>query len=144
MNGFVKYEYTSEEVKQNIKKNITALRKANKLKMRDVAAAINVNENTYRIWEDPKRSCPKPYDILKLATIYNVSCDFILGNSELKSNILTVNASNGYESEDEKVYLSSLDRYEKLLVMCSRRLSLEEKEKIGEEIYKFLDKKDKI
>ena len=52
----IKSKHSADEVKANIKKNISSLRKANKLTMREVAYVLNMNENTYRIWEDPTTS----------------------------------------------------------------------------------------
>ncbi len=128
---------SANEIKNSIKKNIVALRKKNKLKMREVARAIGVNENTYRIWEDPKRSCPKPSDIVKLAKLYNVSCDFILG-SVAPSPRPSVQAPNAYNL-DEETYLSSLDSFERLLLLSVRRLNTEQKKDLIDEVRKMLD-----
>ncbi len=129
---------SSDEIKNSIKKNIVILRKQNGLKMRDVAKAINVNENTYRIWEDPKRSCPKPSDIVKLAQLYNVSSDFILGNNTSPPS-LSLQAQNQYNLENSCEYLSSLDSFERLLLLNVRRLTLEQKRDLIDEVRKMID-----
>ena len=128
---------SANEIKNNIKKNIVLLRKKNKLKMREVARAIDVNENTYRIWEDPKRSCPKPSDIVRLAKLYNVSCDFILGNIAPAPRP-SVQSPNAYNL-DEETYLSSLDSFERLLLLSVRRLNTEQKKDLIDDIRKMLD-----
>ena len=132
---------TSDDIKRNVKHNIVVLRKEAKLKMRDVAKALNIKENTYRIWEDPARSCPKPHDIVNLARIYNVSCDFILGNEDYLRKVNDVKKESKYNSDikNSMHHLSELENYEKLLVMSVRRLSLEEKLKISEEITDILN-----
>ena len=134
-------EYTPEQVKENIKRNIAALRIHNGLKKRDVANALGIKENTYRIWEDPSRSCPKPHDIVKLAAIYNVSCDFILNDNET-APANQVACDSEYNVPKKKTYLTELDSFEKLLVMKARRLSPAGKQKIGEELSKLLEEEE--
>ena len=133
-------KYTSDDIKKNVKRNIVRLRTANKLKMREVARAIGANENTYRIWEDPKRSCPKPHDIMNLAKIYNVSTDFIMGGDDNVSPESDIASRSKYNYTSGESYLSELDSYEKLMIMSLRRLTLEDKAKLSEEVYKLLNK----
>jgi len=130
-----------EEVKNNIKTNLVELRKASKLSKRDVANVLGVNENTYRIWEDPKRSSPKMHNLVKIAQIYNVSCDFLLrDNINSKSEtVISKSVSASSPDDEKKRFLSSLDKYERLIVMKIRQLDIEERNKINDLIEKLLD-----
>ena len=128
---------TPEIIKKNIKYQLIRLRVENKLSKREVAKALNIKENTYRIWEDPNRSCPKPHDIVNLALIYNVPTDVILSDENGKP-LDKIFKRNMYNTGKKEMNLTSLDSYEKLLVMTVRRLSFEEKKKLSEEIYRLL------
>lgn len=129
--------FSSEDIKNNIKTNLVLLRKENNLSKRDVANALNMNENTYRIWEDPKKSCPKPYDIYKIAQIYGVSVDFILTNHEAFNNKVASEKS-GYNGLDKNIYLVELDDYEKLLVLNVRTLTKEQQNQLNTYIHDLL------
>ena len=138
MNEAMKKIANSETIKTNIKTNITRLRVDNKLSKREVARALGMNENTYRIWEDMKKSCPKPYDIYKLSRLYKVSVDFILtGHDAEPAGALSTNTDSSYNADLTNTYLSALDDYEKLLLMNVRMLSGEQKAKLNEYIYKL-------
>ena len=128
----------SNLLNQNIKKSITKFRKQNGLHMRDVARALNMNENTYRMWEDVNRSCPKIYDLYRLARLYGVSVDTFL-NGEDDASAYAVNSSyNGKESEVN--YFSTLDRKEKLMIMSMRTLSSDDRQKLNDCLNDIIDK----
>lgn len=125
---------------KNLKNSITKLRKENGLYKRDVAKALNMNENTYRMWEDSNRSCPKIYDIYRISRLYGVSVDNLLanddGNNEPSSFSLN---DDSYNRKSDTDYLSSLDRYEKLLIMNARMLSPEKKNKLNDFLYNLVN-----
>ncbi len=132
-----------EKVKNNIKTNIVELRKANKLSKRDVANVLGINENTYRIWEDPKRSSPKMHNLVKIAQIYNVSCDFLLNDNinDTRTDIpKKVSASS--PDDEKKKFLSSLDKYERLIVMKIRQLDPDERSKVNNLIEELLEEQE--
>ncbi len=120
-----------EQVKKNIKTNLVELRKASKLSKRDVANALGINENTYRIWEDPNRSSPKMHNLVKIAQIYKVSCDFLLTDNTNSSAKIPTKLNCDPEAEEKKKYLSSLDKYERIIVMKIRQLDMEERDKVN-------------
>ena len=101
-----------KEIIANIKSNITLLRKANKLSMRDTAFALGVKENTYRVWEDPGKSGPKPQYIYQIAKAYGVTTDFLYSNTSqdiVGAEVFNINDS---ELEDiEKVSEVCLEHY---------------------------------
>ena len=128
-------EYSNpENIRKNIKGNTVKLRLSNGLTKREVAAALGMNENTYRIWEDPAKSCPKCHDIVKLAKMYGVTCDFIMTNSTdiPESQSVKSRKADIFSKNDKEKYLSELSPYEKLLVMKTRQLSLAEKDRLNE------------
>ena len=132
-------DISAEEVKQNIKKHIASLRRANGLSMHDVASALNMNENTYRIWEDPKRSCPRPSDIVKISMLYGVSIDFLMSGYETVQEQKKVASPDTYNDDEEPdVYLSSLDKYEKLLLLKIRLLDYDQKEELAKYVHELL------
>ena len=124
-----------QEVRSNIKRNITLLRTANGLKMREVANALGVKENTYRTWEDERTvSSPKPDKIIAIAKLYDVSVDFIMNNEE--DNIK--NANDVKSVEADKIYgdkyLNELSAEEKLHLMRYRILNSRDRKIINEKI----------
>ena len=132
-----------------IRRNITKLREDNNLLKKDVAEAIGVPPNTYRVWEDEdEESGVKPYRIVQLAKVYGVSTDCILLNhdedfAQEDDSVQGVAAPNHYNKfvYGEK-YLSELEDYEKLLVMKVRRLSKADKKRLNDYLSEMLAEMD--
>lgn len=61
--------------------NLKAARKAKGLTQTEVAQAIGLTQNGYSYWENGKAKIDKD-QILKLAALFEVSVDYLLGNSE--------------------------------------------------------------
>lgn len=59
------------------------LRKLKDVKQEDVAKAIGISKSGYGYYEQG-RSMPDPEMLLKLAEYFNVSVDYLLGNSDIK------------------------------------------------------------
>lgn len=69
---------------------IKKLREERGLKQKDVAAIINVNANTYCRYENGERT-PPPDVIAKLADVFNVTSDYLLGrNGKKTENVPTI------------------------------------------------------
>lgn len=124
-------------VKQTLKDNLIAYRKANNLRQEDVATALGLNDSsTYRSWETG-RSSPRPAMLIKIAQMYNISLDTLLGNTaRVGDRSFSVSSKSKYNDDvygDR--YLSELQNNEKLFIMKYRQLNSEDKEKVG----KFLE-----
>ncbi|MBQ7739651.1 MAG: helix-turn-helix transcriptional regulator [Eubacterium sp.] len=133
-----------KELLDNIKTNITLLRKVNGISMRDTAESLGVKENTYRVWEDPDKSSPKPHYIYKIAKAYGVTTDFMYSNN--LSDVDGAEAFNISDSELDDIkkaygdkYLSELSNSEKVIIMQLRQLNKEDKKKALEALSKALD-----
>ena len=121
------------EVRKNIKKNISLLREINDLKMREVANALGIKENTYRTWEDTRTvSSPKPDKLIALSKLYDVSVDFLMKNEDenIGSKVAAQNADADRIYGDK--YLNELSADEKLTVMKMRVLSSTDRAKVKE------------
>ena len=62
-------------------KNLTTLRKNNKMNQKQLADLMNVNQNTISRWEKGERQ-PNNDDLRKLAGIFNVSVDYLISESD--------------------------------------------------------------
>ena len=65
--------------------NLKAARKAKGLTQTEVAQAIGLTQNGYSYWENGKAKIDKD-QILKLAALFEVSVDYLLGNTELPAS----------------------------------------------------------
>lgn len=61
--------------------NIRSLREDNDYKQREVAAVLNVSQNTYSQYENGVIEWTAE-NLIKLADFYNVSVDYLLGRTE--------------------------------------------------------------
>lgn len=130
-------------IRNNIKNNLRSLREANNLKMRDVANALGIKENTYRVWEDKsKDTVPKTDSMVEISKIFNVSIDFLTrSESENKRNSLSFSASTDNSVYGDK-YLNELTNEEKIAVMKLRRLSSADRQKIIKDIDNIIKNND--
>lgn len=62
---------------------IKSLREDNDLTQKNIAAYLNIAQNTYSQYENGKREIPIPI-LVKLCLYFNVSSDYILGLSNKK------------------------------------------------------------
>ncbi len=62
---------------------IRDLREDNDLKQRDIAAILNVKQNTYSQYETEKREIPIAL-LCRLADYYATSVDYILGRTDIQ------------------------------------------------------------
>jgi DNA-binding XRE family transcriptional regulator len=116
--------------KKAIQDNLIDLRTSYNLTHKEMAEALGIERSTYSSWE-AGRSCPKPAEIVKIAKMFSVSSDRILG-IEGKS-VLRVSASGEYNKDiygDAK--FSDLSNYEKKILLKLRILNADDKSKVAE------------
>lgn len=124
-----------EQIKLNIKNNIIALRKKCGLTQQEVAEALTVKDaSTYRSWETG-RSSPKPAMLLKIAQVYGVSIEGLMGTESpapTVSKLKVASPSTYNEHIYGDNYLGELQNDEKLFVMKLRQLNMQDKARVGE------------
>ncbi|MDU4147919.1 MAG: helix-turn-helix transcriptional regulator [Bifidobacterium breve] len=68
--------------------NLKILRNENSFRQEDVAAKINVARQTYSYWETGER-VPDINSLILLADLYNVSLDYLVGRTSIRSDYRT-------------------------------------------------------
>ncbi|ODJ78092.1 helix-turn-helix domain-containing protein [Streptococcus pneumoniae] len=103
-------------------KRLKKLRKQAQLTQVDVAEKLGISQPAYASWE---RGIKKPTqeNLVKIAQILNVSVDYLVGNSEEKSD--------------------ELDNIELLFRMNSKGLTDEEKRVFKKELIEFMEERKK-
>ena len=98
------------------------LRKQAHLTQVDVAEKLGISQQAYASWERGVKK-PTQENLVKIAQILNVSIDYLVGNSEEKSD--------------------ELDNIELLFCMNSKGLTDEEKEVFKKELIEFMEERKK-
>lgn len=101
---------------------LKTLRKQVKLTQAQIAEKLNISQQAYASWEQGVKK-PTQDNLVKIAQILNVSVDYLVGNSEEKSD--------------------ELDNIELLFRMNSKGLTDEEKEIFKKELIEFMEKRKK-
>ena len=101
---------------------LKTLRKQVKLTQAQIAKKLDISQQAYASWERGVKK-PKQENLVRIAQILNVSVDYLVGNSEEKSD--------------------ELDNIELLFRMNSRGLTDEEKEIFKKELIEFMEKRKK-
>ena len=99
------------------------LRKKVGLTQVDVAGKLGISQQAYASWERGVKK-PTQENLVKIAQMLNVSVDYLVGNSEEKSD--------------------KLDNIEFLFRMNSKGLTKEEKEIFKKELIEFMEERKKI
>lgn len=101
---------------------LKTLRKEAGLTQVDVAEKLGISQPAYASWE---RGVKKPTqdNLIKIANLFDVPVDYLVGNSEEKSD--------------------DLDNIELLFRMNSKGLTEEEKEVFKKELIEFMEKRKK-
>ena len=89
--------------------NLPLLRKKHKLSQKELAQKFNVNQNTISRWENGDRQIDLD-TLIKLASFFNVSIDFLLG----VENTVPINASINHVIEQDSNLKELLSLYNKL------------------------------
>ena len=98
------------------------LRKKVGLTQVDVAGKLGISQQAYASWERGVKK-PTQENLVKIAQILNVSVDYLVGNTEEKSD--------------------DLDNIELLFRMNSKGLTEEEKEVFKKELIEFMEERKK-
>lgn len=98
------------------------LRKQAHLTQVELAKRLGIGQSSYADWERGKKK-PTQENLVKIAQILDVSVDYLVGNSEEKSD--------------------ELDNIELLFRMNSKGLTKEEKEVFKKELIEFMEKRKK-
>ena len=98
------------------------LRKEVGLTQVDVAGKLGISQQAYASWERGVKK-PTQENLVKIAQILNVSVDYLVGNSEKRTD--------------------ELDNIELLFRMNSRGLTEEEKKVFRKELIEFMEKRKK-
>ena len=98
------------------------LRKEANLTQVELAKRLGIGQSSYADWERGKKK-PTQENLVKIAQVLNVSIDYLVGNSEEKSD--------------------ELDNIELLFRMNSKGLTEEEKEIFKKELIVFMEERKK-
>lgn len=98
------------------------LRKQAHLTQVELAKRLGIGQSSYADWERGKKK-PTQENLVKIAQVLNVSIDYLVGNSEEKSD--------------------ELDNIELLFRMNSKGLTEEEKEIFRKELIEFMEERKK-
>ena len=101
---------------------LKTLRKQVKLTQAQIAEKLNISQQAYASWERGAKK-PTQENLVKIAQILDVSIDYLVGNSEEKSD--------------------ELDNIELLFRMNSKGLTEKEKEIFKKELIEFMEKRKK-
>ena len=99
---------------------LKTLRKQVKLTQAQIAEKLNISQQAYASWERGAKK-PTQENLVKIAQILDVSIDYLVGNSEEKSD--------------------ELDNIELLFRMNSKGLTDEEKEVFKKELIAFMEER---
>lgn len=99
---------------------LKSLRKEAGLTQKNISDHFNIKQPTYAQWEQGRRQ-PSKDTLEKLAQFFNVSTDYLLGNSELKN------------PEDQ------LSNVELLFRKTSKNMTPEQKETFQKELLEFME-----
>lgn len=110
---------------------LRTLRKEAHLTQQDVADTLRIHRTTYTKYETGVVT-PDQQGLLDLAKLFEVSVDYLLGNSMVR-----------YEVSEKKGMLMDLTLQEQLLVQMYRQLDGKEKESLLQQIQKGFRRRDK-
>ena len=99
------------------------LRKQAHLTQVELAKRLGIGQSSYADWERDRKK-PTQENLVKISQVLGVSIDYLVGNSEEKSN--------------------DLDNIELLFRMNSKGLSEEEKEIFKKELFEFMEERKKV
>ena len=128
----------NSQVRKNIAQNLKKLRNEYEITQKNVSDVLGIDASSYRNWEN-ERSTPSISALYELAKIFKVSVNDICGIEDKGNGKINVAKSNDF---NKNIYgesrITDLDTYEKQLVMQLRRLTNEDKRKVGDCIMELL------
>ncbi len=106
---------------------LIALRRAAGLTQEEVAVQLGIGRSAYAYYETGG-SLPTLDSLSRLATVFGVTADYLLGRAELPVDHLTVGDVLSPEGERQVNALAVRTKNEKTMLMWFRQLSAEEQE----------------
>lgn len=101
------------------------LRKENKYTQEDIAKKIGITKSAYGYYEQGK-TVPDAHTLSKLASIFGVSTDYLLGRTDLKHNLSKDEIEKDEEVEELARILLQLDEKEQKKIMNYIDITLSE------------------
>lgn len=108
---------------------LIALRRAAGLTQEDVAMQLGIGRSAYAYYETGG-SLPTLDSLSRLATVFGVTTDYLLGRSELPAGHLAVGDVLSPEGEWRANALAALSKNEKTMLMWFRQLPAEKQEEL--------------
>ena len=131
------------KIKSNIAQNLKSLRNAYGLTQKNVSDVLGVDAASYRNWEN-ERSIPSVSMLYEIAKVFKTSINDICSIEPLDDGAYILKSPNEY---NKNIYgeksITDLDNYEKQLIMQIRRLTNEDKRKVGKCISELLNNDEK-
>lgn len=124
---------------QELKDVLTKLRKNARLSQQQVADILKINRSTYAYYETGK-SKPKLPTLKKLAAIYGVSLDDLLGRERSGGSELAVSETPYDAGWHADTQVSALSDFEQAVLLKLRLMNREQKEKLLDFMEENLDK----
>jgi len=128
----------NSQIKANIAENLKNLRGIYGLTQKNVSDVLGIDAASYRNWENA-RSTPNVPMLYEIAKIFKTTINDICGISISDEGTYSIQSPNEYNKNlygEKKI--TDLDTYEKQLVMQLRRLTNEDKRKVGQCITELL------
>ena len=85
VNSFFKFSLKIFMEKKMLPERLKTLRLEAKLTQNEIAKKLQISKMTYSYWENGKRN---PKNVQQIADFFNVSTDYLLGNTDIKSKNL--------------------------------------------------------
>lgn len=114
-----------------IKDTLIKLRKAHGFSQEEISEILGIKRDTYASWEIG-RSNPKSDMLIKLAKVYNVSCDYILTGDNIGNTLRVASPANYNSDVYGDQYISELSNFEKAVLLKMRVLNVQDKQKVVE------------
>ena len=105
------------EIKKNFSKRVNKLRKKHNITQRELAKKLDITSSAVGTYEQEKQ-LPRVSKVSKLATLFNVSVDYLLGHTDIPE---PVNSIIKAISKNNKLYMLwqriiAKDKYKELLL----------------------------
>lgn len=108
-----------------IGKRIKKLRKEKRVTLKQLGEVLNLGESTISMYENGKRS-PDYDTLIKLSEFFNVSTDYLLGQTDVKNN--TDKISDALEDDEELLeFWEELKERENLQLLFKQTRNLDDK-----------------
>ncbi len=131
-------DINNSQIRTNIAHNLKELRGIYGLTQKNVSDVLGVDAASYRNWENA-RSTPSISMLYEIAKVFKTTLNDICGvELEGKSSYVLKSPDEYNKGLYSEKSITDLDTYEKQLVMQIRRLTNDDKRKVGECIKELL------